>query len=472
MKSVLDKELSKEVDKIEKKLIGEGDKDANLELPKTGYSTSQVYEMTKVLHHTDNFGSGKSWAGIYHDVTGEEKICKLQEQVWAMYNNSNGLYPGIFKSCRKYEAEIVQMSVSLLHGNENCCGLLTSGGTESILIAILGYRELAKERGIENPEIICCRNAHGALDKAAHYFGIKLVKVEANAKTLALECSEVQAKINRNTIAVYASAPSFPSGTVDPIEDLAVLCKKSNLGLHVDNCLGGFYLSYLQRMGVFKRKFDFEVDGVTSISIDVHKYGFAPKGVSVVAFSTKELRRLTIHPVSTGLTLYVTPTLQGSRGGGVIAAAWATMMYYGQNGYEQVFTKLHEVKNRLEEEIERIPGLKLAVKSDLAVIPIAGDGIDVYKVASLMEKRGWSTFTSQNPPLMQICYGEQHLRVMDELLKDLRECSEDVLKNPNLTVEGDAAVYGAAKMLPNEVLDDIMKSYIEVKMTVKPLPGA
>lgn len=361
------------------------------------------------------------------------------------------------------------MCVSLLHGGEEACGLLTSGGTESILLAILGYRELAKSRGIENPEVICCSSAHPALDKACHYFGLKLRKTQADPKTYTLDLKAVTPLINSNTIAIYASAPSFPHGTVDDIEAIAKVTKKHNIGLHVDNCLGGFYLSGLQATGIFKRKFDFAVDGVTSISIDIHKYGYAPKGASVVVFSTKELRRMTIHPVTDGLTLYVTPTLQGSRGGGVIAAAWATMMYYGADGYISSATKLHELKTKVEKEIEKIPGIRLGVTSDLAVIPIMSDDFDIYSLSTLMEKRGWSVFTSQNPPMMQLCYGEQHYRVIDSWIQDLKECAEYIRSNPNVEVVGEAAVYGAAKVLPDEILGDVLKSYIEVKMKVKPL---
>lgn len=362
------------------------------------------------------------------------------------------------------------MCVSLLHGGPGACGLLTSGGTESILLAILGYRELARRRGIANPEIICCSSAHPALDKACHYFDLTLVKTTAHPKTFVLDINQVKSAITSNTIAVYASAPSFPFGTVDPIEDLAKLLKPKKIGLHVDNCLGGFYLSGLQATGIFKKKFDFQVDGVTSISIDIHKYGFAPKGASVVLFSTNDLRRLTIHPVTDGLTLYVTPTLQGSRGGGVIAAAWATMMFYGLDGYTAISTKLHELKRRFEKEIVSTPGLRLGVESDCAVIPLTSDVFDIYAMATLMEKRGWSVFTSQNPPMMQVCYGEQHFRVIDEWVKDLKECADYLMKNPNVEVVGEAAVYGAAKVLPNEILADVLRSYIEVKMKVKPMP--
>lgn len=470
LSGVVDAEIAKEVAKLEDKFLADGDADAHLALPAQGQSVAALLDKVTELKRKDAFGSGQQWAGIYHDVDGHSEVEALQSKVWALFNNSNSLYPGIFKSCRKFEAEIVQMAVAMLHGDaaEGACGLLTSGGTESILLAVLGYRELAKQRGIERPQIVTCSSAHGALDKACHYFGLELVKVAADPKTFRLEAYQVKPLLTPRTIAVYASAPSFPFGTVDPIEDLAALTKARGIGLHVDNCLGGFYLSSLQAAGLYTgQNFDFAVDGVTSISVDVHKYGFAPKGVSVVAFASKELRRLTVHPVTSGLTLYVTPTLQGSRGGGVMAAAWATVLYYGADGYKDLAVRFHALKKKLEGGIRDIPGLVLPVDSDVAIIPIGGDGIDVYAVATLMERKGWSSFTSQNPPLMQLCIGEQHFRVADELLADLAACAREVRENPDVEVTGDAAVYSAAGVLPDSILQSVMKGYIEVTLMVK-----
>jgi len=469
LKGVIEGEIAKEVDKIEEKMLGDGDEDANISLPERGTDADSLFQQAKQLHLKDNFSTGQKWAGIYHDVIGDSELEELQNKMWALFNNSNNLYPGIFKSTRKFEAELVQMTVDLLHGSDETCGLLTSGGTESILLALLGYRELARERGIEEPEVICATSAHGALDKACFYFGLKLVKTDADPKTFRLEAHQVEKLISPNTICVYASAPSFPFGTVDPIDEIAEVTRPRKIGLHVDNCLGGFYLSSLKAVGLWDRKFDFEVDGVTSISIDVHKYGFAPKGVSIVIFSSPHLRNLTVHPVTSGLTLYVTPTLQGSRGGGVIAAAWATVMYVGAEGYEEYARKFHALKQKVEEFVAKeVPGLYVPVQSDLSIIPMASDEYDVYAVSSLLEKKGWSSFTSQNPPLLQICIGEQHFRVIDQWLQDLKEAAATVRQNPNLKVEGDAAVYGAAKNIPQEILGDLMREYIAVKMKVKP----
>lgn len=229
-------------------------------------------------------------------------------------------------------------------------------------------------------------------------------------------------------------------------------------------------MSYLQKQGLFKRKFDFLVDGVTSISIDVHKYGYAPKGVSVVAFAKPHLRRLTIHPVTDGLTLYVTPTLQGSRGGALIAGAWATMLHMGHSGYLAAAKSMNDLKLKVEKEVQSIPGLSLPVPSDLCIIPMGSDGsFDIYKVATLMEKKGWSVFTSQDPPLLSLCLGMQYIKVIDEWLHDLRESVAHCKANPNFKIEGDAAIYGAAKALPSKILGSVMRSYIEVKMKVKPL---
>jgi len=361
----------------------------------------------------------------------------------------------------------VQMAISMLHGDESVVGLLTSGGTESILLAILSYRELARERGIEVPEIICSRSAHPALDKAAFYFGLKIVKVECDPKTLTLLPETIPPLINKNTIAVYTSAPSFSHGTVDPIERIAEITRVHNLGLHVDNCLGGFLLSFLQKAGYCNKNFDFMVDGVTTISVDIHKNGMAPKGVSAVLFRSDKLRRLTLFPVTSGLNLYVSPTLQGSRGQGIVAAAWATMMHLGQDGYLQKARQFQQMKEKIELAIETIPGIYVPVVSDCSIVPVASNDFNIYSLSTLLEEKGWSTFGACDPPLFLICLGDQHLRILDDLINDIRECAKVLMENPNIEAKGMAGVYTAMKFAPDEVLSEIMKDYIKVTMTVK-----
>jgi len=343
--------------------------------------------------------------------------------------------------------------------------LLASGGTESILIAVLAHRNWGRAQGIEDPEVICCRTAHPAIDKACHYFGVRLVKLD-QGPSQQLEPSAVRQALSPNTIMVYASAPTFIHGIVDPIEELGPLCKEKGVGLHVDNCLGGIYLSFLQKLGLFKKQFDFRVPGVTSMSVDLHKYGYASKGASVVAFADTELRRASYVPIA-GLEFYVTPTLLGSRSGAVVAAAWATLVHFGEAGYQEQALRLWSVHEKVLKGVSLIKGLRIVLSSDACILPIAGDGVDIYAVASRMEKHGWNLFTARDPPCMCLCYGEQHIDLADTFLADLQLATEYVLEHPKEPVKGDAAVYGAASVLPDDVLKEVMRSYCDIKMSVK-----
>lgn len=463
--------LQKEMAGMQKKLLGDGDAKANLQLPEIGISADVLITEARALKAQEAFETGKKWGGVYHEVQsgGQSQLEKLQVSMWELFNSTNALYPAVFPSIRKYEAEIVAMCVNLLHGSDSgAVGFLASGGTESIMLAILAYREVGREKGIEQPEIICCRTAHPALDKACHYFDLKLTKIDAGPDGR-LPVDQVAKSISASTVAVYASAPTFSHGVVDDIEALAAVTRPRNIGLHVDNCLGGFYLSFLQRIGQFNRKFDFEVPGVTSISIDIHKYAFSSKGASVVCFSSTELRQKTIFPVVNGLALYVTPTLQGSRSGATIASAWATLMFMGQNGYRESCERLHRIYMKLQREVVKIQGLRLLLQSDLSILPIASDLFDIYKLASLLEGKGWNMFTSQDPPAMNICIGEQHTdELADMWLEDCRACVAELIAKPDIRIEGEAAVYGASKVLPPEILGECLKRYIDIKMTVKP----
>ena len=304
----------------------------------------------------------------------------------------------------------------------------------------------------------------------SQYFGVKLVKVEIDPVTLKLMPATVSKYINCNTVCVYASAPTFTHGVVDPVEELGALCVERGLGLHVDNCLGGFLLSFLCKLGMLNRQWDFQVPGVTSISIDLHKYGFCSKGVSVVCFRDPALRRLTYVPSVDGCEgLYVTPTLQGSRAGGVIAQAWATVLYMGENGYEKLATDMHTVTNDVKDIVRSIPELDLLVDSDAAIVPVVSNSknINIYQVASIMEQKGWNMFTGQHPPVMSVCLGEQHLKVLGDWAKDLKDAVSMVRNNPSVKLEGTTAVYGSAAAIPDELLDSVLRSYCDTRMRVK-----
>ena len=284
--SLMQGAVKKELDVIEKGLLGDGDPDAHMAMPQCGLSNVDILAKATVLKEKQGgFAEGIKWGGIYHDENKADgdSLGKLQHDLWGMFNNTNLLYPEVFPGIRKFEAETVQMVLTMVHGvDAGAVGLLSSGGTESILLAVLAYREQGRARGIYEPEIICGITAHPALYKACRYFGVKLIKIPVDATTAYQLSPEVtEAHITRNTVALYASAPTFTHGVMDPVQDLAIVARRHNVGLHVDNCLGGFLASYLLKIGAMdaSKAFDFSVEGVTTISIDVHKYGFASKGV-------------------------------------------------------------------------------------------------------------------------------------------------------------------------------------------------
>jgi len=492
---LVDKGIEKELIQIRKDLLGDGDVDALHSIPKTGLSQKDIVTKLKAakgLSKALGEGQGlKAWGGVYH--TDGSTLTKVQNEAWALFNCSNTLYPGTFPGVRKFEAELISMTLGIVHGHEcGAVGLMTSGGTESILVAVLAYRNAYRQKfgfggggsekdsavldaadSLPAPEVICGVSAHPALTKACHYFGVKLVKVQLDPKTMAMDPATVEAAITKSTVCVYASAPTFTHGVVDPIQALGSLCSKKGIGLHVDNCLGGFLLSYLQKQGLLKdgALFDFQVKGVTSMSVDVHKYGNASKGCSVVCFREKDLRRASYVPSVDGCEgLYVTPTLQGSRSGGNIAQAWATLLSVGEEGYLEMAASTAKLTQAVVDAVGKIPELELLVQPHAAIIPIVakkGSGVEIYQVASVLETKGWNMFTGQNPPVMSVCLGEQHTLLLDDWVNDLEASVAYVKANPGLKLEGQCAVYGAAAAIPDALLDSVLRSYCDIRMEVK-----
>mmetsp|Transcript_49385 Transcript_49385/g.105089 ORF Transcript_49385/g.105089 Transcript_49385/m.105089 type:complete len:576 (-) Transcript_49385:155-1882(-) len=478
IRGVVRKELSKEIVAIENKILGNGDPTARVCLPKDSVPSHQIKgeleELMRQEHEQKSGTGGKQWAGIYHESHGP--LVDLQNQVWSMYNSTNTLYEGVFPSIRKFEAELVSWVLHLVHGDpEAGGGLLTSGGTESVLLGALAYRELGRSRGIEVPRIIAANTCHPAIVKACHYFGMSLTKVPVDASTgFALSARAVRPYLAGDVVCIYASAPTFPHGVVDQIEDLAALATSQGIGLHVDNCLGGILLSFLDRLHLSSHQmWDFRVPGVTSISVDIHKYGNASKGASVVVFANKALRRLTYVPVCDGCEgLYVTSSMQGARGGAIIAQAWATMLHFGESGYLAFAKEIHELHSAYQDIITSIPQLRVLCPCHACIIPIVADRLNIYVIASLMEERGWNLFTGQHPPVMSICIGELHKHTKAAFEADLREAVELAESSPELRPHGAAAVYGAASTTPAVLLKEVIRQYVDVKLSVKQQPSS
>ncbi|XP_031550346.1 sphingosine-1-phosphate lyase 1-like [Actinia tenebrosa] len=383
---------------------------------------------------------------------GGKELTKVLTKVYAKFAWSNPLHPDVFPDVRKMEAEVVQMTIAMFNGGKDACGTMTGGGTESILLACKSYRDWAHERGIQKPEIIAPATIHAAFDKAAHYFGFKLVHVPVNEKTWMCDLRAVKRAINRNTIAIAGSAPQFPHGILDPIEEMAKLAKRYNLGMHVDCCLGGFLVPFMAKAGYHLPPFDFSVDGVTSISADTHKYGYSPKGSSVVLYSNKHLRHFQffVAPDWPG-GIYACPSIPGSRPGGIIAATWAAMMYLGETGYVECTKKVIQTREQIQKGLSKIKGLFVFGDPKVSVVAFGSNDFNIYALGTQLTERGWCLNSLQKPAAIHFCVTLLSTQpgVVDKFLKDCRECTAKLINDPNAKTSGMGAIYGMAQNIPD-----------------------
>jgi sphinganine-1-phosphate aldolase len=388
----------------------------------------------------DGFASG----AVYN---GDQEHIEFLNQVYALNSQANPLHPDLWPSAVKFEAEIVAMTATMLGGGEagvpTVCGTVSSGGTESIMLAMRTYRDRAKaERGITEPEMVVPLSAHAAFDKASHYFGITTVPVPLDADWRA-DVGAAEAAITENTIALVGSAPGFPHGIIDPIEELSELARSAGVGFHTDCCLGGFVLPWAEKLGYDVPPFDFRLPGVTSISADTHKFGYAAKGTSVVLYRTPEIRMHQYYRTATWMGgLYYSPTFAGSRPGALSAECWAAMVAFGEEGYLDATKKILEAGEVIRKGIEDIPELEV-IGDPLWVIAFTSDTLDVYGISDQMGQRGWSLNGLQRPAAAHICVTLRHTQpgVADRFVSDLRASVEALAGMPG--AEGVMApIYG------------------------------
>ncbi|XP_023574219.1 sphingosine-1-phosphate lyase 1 [Octodon degus] len=439
------------------------DKDYVKALPTQGMSTTAVLEKLKDYSATDgSWQEGKASGAVY---SGEEKLTELFVQAYGTFAWSNPLHPDIFPGLRKLEAEIVRMACSLFNGGPDSCGCMTSGGTESILMACKAYRDLALDKGIKTPEIVAPVSAHAAFDKAASYFGMRMVRVPLN-KMMEVDVRAMRRAISRNTAMLVCSAPQFPHGVIDPIPEVAKLAVKYRIPLHVDACLGGFLIVFMEKAGYpLEKPFDFRVPGVTSISADTHKYGYAPKGSSVVLYSDKKFRKYQFF-ISTDWPggIYASPSIAGSRPGGIIAACWATLMHFGENGYVEATRQIIKTARFLRSELENIKGIFIFGNPQVSVISLGSHDFDIYRLSNMMTAKGWSLNQLQFPPSIHICITLVHTRkrVATQFLKDIQESVTQIMKNCKAKVTGMGAIYGMSQgIVDRDLVAEISSVYLD-----------
>ncbi|XP_034007921.1 sphingosine-1-phosphate lyase 1 isoform X1 [Trematomus bernacchii] len=434
------------------------------QLPSKGLSQSQVldkireYETLSEVKWENGCVSGTVYWG-------DESLTNLLVKVYGDFAWSNPLHPDIFPGVRKMEAEVVRMSCTLFHGGANSCGAVTSGGTESILMACKAYRDMAYERGIKYPEIVAPVSVHAAFDKAAHYFRMKLVHVPLDKKTMKVDVKAMRRAINKNTAMLVCSAPQFPHGIIDPIEEVAKLAVRYSLPLHVDACLGGFLIVFMAKAGYPLAPYDFRVKGVTSISADTHKYGYAPKGSSVILYSDKKYRHYQyfVAPDWQG-GIYASPSVAGSRPGGIIAACWATMMHIGENGYIDATKKIISTARKIKTEISQIKGVFVFGEPEVSVVAIGSDEFDIFRLSNALTTKGWNLNTLQYPSSIHICCTVLHTQkgVADHFVHVVKEQVAIIMKNPKEKTTGMGAIYGMAQSIPDRsMVTEISRGFLD-----------
>jgi glutamate/tyrosine decarboxylase-like PLP-dependent enzyme len=390
-------------------------------LPERGSSRDDVLARMRERKTADaDWEGGRTWSLIY--PAGEE-VDDMLRAANELYMFENALNPFRFPSLRGMEEEVCAMTAGLLHAPEGFGGAMTSGGTESILLAVKTARDRARaEKGIERPRALIPYSAHPAFAKACKILGLELVPVPLDADKRA-DVGAAEKLIGDDTALVVGSAPNYPFGVVDPIPELAALAADREINFHTDACLGGFLLPFLEELGEEVPPFDFRVPGVATISADVHKYGYCTKGASVITHRSKahlHQYQLFVYDQWPG-GLYGSFAMAGARPAAPIAAAWAIMNFLGREGYARLAHTLCDTTRKLRGGIDAIPELTVWADPVMSVMSFGSQKIDIAAVGDVMDERGWHLDRQNDPPALHMMVSPAHAKVADAFLADLRE---------------------------------------------------
>ncbi len=423
----------------------------SLSFPKNGLKAEDVLSQMKEFKSQDvDWKKGRSFSLVY-PVSDDHH--EFLQKAHNMFFSENALNPMAFKSLRRFEHETIRMCSDLFHGGNEAVGLVTSGGTESLIMAIKAYRDRARKLKpwILKPEMIVPETAHSAIDKGGYYFDVKIRHAPVGAD-FRVDLKAVKKMINRNTILIMGSAPQYPQGVVDPIAQLGEIALSHNIPLHVDACIGGFVLPFIERLGYPVPVFDFRIPGVSSISADIHKYGYAAKGASALLYRNMSFMKYQffVYTEWKGGGIYASPSFPGTRPGGPIAAAWGTLMKLGEDGYLDLTKKVLEARDYFLGELAQIPELKLLAYPDSTLVSFVSQNsnVGVYAIADQLQEKGWNITRQQNPESLHLTLSPAHADYIKEFVADLKEAIEVVKANPKLNTSGQAAMYGMMAKIP------------------------
>ncbi|EYC23831.1 hypothetical protein Y032_0015g2855 [Ancylostoma ceylanicum] len=403
---------------------------------------------------------GRVSGAVFNDEKDLEEM-RVYEEVFKKFAWSNPLWPKLFPGVRKMEAEVIRMCCSLMHGDEESCGTMSTGGTISILLACLAHRNRALKKGIRFPEMVIPTSAHAAFTKAAEVFRIRAVRVPVDPQTFRVDLKKMKSAITSRTCMLVGSAPNFPFGTMDDIVTIGELGLAYDIPVHVDACLGGFILPFIEDV----HPFDFSVPGVCSISADTHKYGLSPKGSSVVLYRNKEyLHNQYFCDADWQGGIYASSTLEGSRSGLNIALCWASLLFQGFDKYKKHSQSVVETTKKIRDGIKSMPELRLQGSSDVCIVSWTSDVIDIHRLYDLIGKKGWQLTNLQFPSGIHIMVTLNHTGqgVAEALLADIRKSIDEIKANPNCKLEEAAALYGMAQKIPDRsIVQEFAYTYLD-----------
>jgi sphinganine-1-phosphate aldolase len=398
-------------------------------LRKTGEPRETILaELSRYAENDVDWRTGKLLTGLYDAGEGAHGVAI---DAYTRFLAQNALYINMYPSLGRLERDVVSSVAELLRADGDVVGSITSGGTESILMAVKTARDWSRAHRphITKPEIVLPVTAHPAFLKAAHFLDLRVVQTTVDPAGFRADVADFERALGPNAILGVGSAPNFSHGTIDPIGPMAAAAKARGVLFHVDGCVGGIYLSVMRRMGEKLPDFDFSVDGVTSISADLHKYGYAPKNASVVLYRNRDLRKHAWF-VCSSTTEYavINPTMQSSRTGGPIAAAWAILRFLGEEGYQRIVRESQDATRRMLEGIAPIAGIEVLGDPEMCMYTLASQEISVFELDDEMRTRGWRLLPQfacgGGPANLHVTVSHGNVPHVETFLDDLRECVE------------------------------------------------
>jgi len=450
----------------------------NRGLPAQGRPREEVLaELRAMAGEEDAFWETGRCSGTMY--CGDHDHYAFMNEAFGLFAHVNALQRDMCPSATRFEGEIIAMALDLMHAGAvsdgQPVGMVTTGGTGSIAHAMLAYREhAAQTRGITRPNVIKPETAHPAFDKACHLFGIELRRAPVDPLTTRADVDWIAAHVDDQTVALIGSACNYGYGTVDPIAELGALAASRGIGLHVDGCLGGFILPFGEELGHPVPPFDFRVPGVTSISADTHKYGYAFKGTSTLLFRDKALRNgqyFYLTDWSGGK--YCSPGIEGSRSGGLLAATWAAMVQLGRDGYRRYAEQIFSTAAAMVGAVRAHPELRV-LGDPTFLFSFTSDAFDIYHVNDFMRTRGWRFNGQQYPNAIHMAVTRPQTQpgVADAFTADLAEAVAYAKAHINDAPRSGAVYGGVAGGMTDEADAFIKMMMAQILDTQQSLPPA